>query len=83
MVKLWSNLRHSLRLLLHRPGFTITVVLTLGLTIGATTAIFTVADAVLFRPLPFVEPKRLVYIDETHRRETIERRPVSYPDYLV
>jgi putative ABC transport system permease protein len=47
----------------RRLGFTVTVVLTLALSIGATTAIFSLGDAVLLRPLPFLESDRLVAID--------------------
>lgn len=55
-----SELRHSLRALLRRPGFTVTAVLTLALGIGATTAVFSVVDGVLLRPLPYPDADRLV-----------------------
>jgi len=53
------NVRFALRLLRRSPGFAATIILTLGLCIGANTAIFSVVDAVLFRPLPYPEPERL------------------------
>ena len=56
----WNNLRFALRLLRKSPAFTITVLLTLGLCIGANTAIYSVADALFFRPLPYPQPDRLV-----------------------
>jgi hypothetical protein len=62
--RLRQDLRYSLRAIHKNPGFAATVALTLGLGIGATTAIFTVVSGVLLRPLPFPEPERLVSIQE-------------------
>lgn len=58
----WNSLRHALRQLRKSPAFTITVVLTLGLCIGANTAIYTLVDTLFFRPLPYPNPDRLVMI---------------------
>src|SRR4029077_12223657 len=56
------DLRYSLRSLLRSPGFTITAILLVTIGIGANAAIFTLADFVLVRPLPFPEPDRLVKV---------------------
>src|SRR5438874_1165727 len=59
---LWNDARFALRQLRKSPGFTVIVLLTLALCIGVNTAIFSVLDAVLFRPAPFPEPDRLAML---------------------
>ena len=59
------NLRLALRQLRRTPGFALTVVLTLALGIGATTAIFSLVEGVLLRPLPFHDPAQLVTLNDT------------------
>ena len=59
---LWRDIRYAARLWRKQPGFVLTSVLTLALAVGATTAIFTVVDALLLRPLPFPQADRLVQV---------------------
>lgn len=69
------DVRYGLRLLVKNPGFTVVALLTLAIGIGATTAMFSVVDGVLLRPLPFKDPDRLVLVKE--RLPKLVPHPVS------
>jgi putative ABC transport system permease protein len=81
MEKLAQDLRFALRSLLRRPGFTLTAVVTLALGIGSTTAIFSVVDAVLLRPLPFERADRIVAIRNLWTKTGLRASTVSAPDF--
>ncbi|HYA24355.1 MAG TPA: ABC transporter permease [Terriglobales bacterium] len=83
MQNLFQDLRYGLRLLAKSPGFTVVSVLTLALGIGANTAIFSIVNAILLRPLPFRDPQQLVALGEFDTRggRGVPEGNVSYPDF--
>ena len=74
------DLRYGVRLLFARPAFAIVAILTLGLGIGAATAVFSVVDGVLLRPLPYPDPDRIVRLS-SGRRQRPAQRNVSEPNF--
>ncbi len=78
----WQDLRYGLRTLLRNPGFCGVAILALALGIGPNTAIFTMVNAVLLRPLPMPEPDRVVMIWGTMLKSGFDQLPVAAADYL-
>jgi putative ABC transport system permease protein len=76
----WRGWRSGIRIFRQRPLFAAVVVATLGVGIGASTAMFSLVDAVLLRPLPYRQPERLARISETKLSEGLEGRGVSGAD---
>src|SRR5437016_4357139 len=81
MGTLFKDIRFGVRSLLKRPGFTATAVITLALGIGANTAIFSVVNTLLLRPLPFKEPARLVQVWEANYKRGRNKMEASYPNF--
>jgi putative ABC transport system permease protein len=79
MQTLWQDLRYGVRILLKHPGFTLIAVLTLGLGIGANTAIFSVVNSVLMRPLNYPAAERVMTVWEDHTRRDGPQREWTGP----
>ena len=77
-----QDIRYGVRSLLHVPAFTLVAVLTLALGIGANTAIFSVVDGVLLKPLPFPKPSQLVYIGSKFPTQGFDQFPLDGAEFL-
>src|SRR5215468_2169452 len=81
MDRLWQDIRFAVRTLARAPGLTIVAVLTLAFGIGANSAVFSLINTVLIRPLPFHEPDRLALVFEM--RDAYGRANVSAHEYIA
>jgi len=77
MKTIWQDLRYALRLHLNNPKLAIVIIATLGLGIGCVTAVFTVVNSVVIRPLPYYEPSRLLRIYESNPSQDVKYFSVS------
>jgi putative ABC transport system permease protein len=82
MQTIWQDMRYGARMLFKKPGFTLIAVITLALGIGANTAIFSVVNAALLRPLPYEDSERLVVLYETNPQLGRDEIEVSYPNFV-
>ncbi|HYL92386.1 MAG TPA: ADOP family duplicated permease, partial [Alphaproteobacteria bacterium] len=82
MESFFQDVRYALRLLRNSPGFTAVAVITLALGIGANTAIFSVVNTVLLRPLPYQQPERLAMIWQSYPVSGFDRLGASAPEYI-
>src|SRR5918999_2922343 len=80
MDTLLQDVRYAARKLLHAPGFTVVAVSTLALAVGATTAIFSVVNGVLLKPLPFPDAERIAFVASTSREG--KTNPMSALDFV-
>jgi hypothetical protein len=83
LYRLIRDLKYALRRLALTPGFTLATLVTLALGIGANTAIFSIIDSVLLKPLPFPEPDRVIGVWQTAPGVDIRDLNASIADYVT
>ena len=77
-----NEFRFAFRILVKNPAFTLIAIVTLALGIGATTAVFTLVNALLIRPLPYQKPQQLVLLFQHFKDQHLDNIPVSPPEFV-
>ena len=77
-----NEFRFALRILVKNPAFTLVAIVTLALGIGATTAVFTLVNALLISPLPYQKPQQLVLLFQHFKDQHLDTIPVSPPEFV-
>src|SRR4051812_30141185 len=75
-------MRYAIRSLLHAREFTLVAIAIIAIGIGANTAVFSIVDAAMLRPLPFKDPSRLFVLSGSNPRRSIRDGPFSYPAFV-
>src|SRR5215471_7310597 len=78
----WRDVRYGVRNLWRSPGFSVAAILALGIGIGSVTAIFSILNGIVLRPLPFKDPSRLVMLWETNTPKSLDHEPISPVNFL-
>lgn len=81
METLIQDVRYGFRMLRRNPGFSLTAILILAVGIGANSAVFSIVNSILLKPLPYADSQRLVMLQDTGDRDT--KVPVSYPEFMA
>src|ERR1700758_591375 len=81
MTTFLHDIRYGFRMLLKNPGFTAVAIIALALGIGANTAIFSLVNGVLLRPLPFPDAERIIYIEGKNSQAGITDSNISFLDF--